>query len=157
MHDSVNDAYLMTLHKSFLFMLLASVFCAAAWLAHGWAQQGREQAQQALLGLEQTRAQIEQLRLQLQRWEAVGQHAVGRIEPVALRMDLPPAELARSAEWLAGLYREHGHFRLEHFILERVEQEAAPGTTSLSMTVRGEKIFTSQRAPESGPTGQPGG
>jgi len=147
----------MTLHKSFLFMLLASVFCAAAWLAHGWAQQGRAQAQQALQGLEQTRAQLEQLGLQLQRWEAVGQHAVGRVEPVALHVELPPAELARSAELLAGLYLEHGHFRLEHFSLERLEQDEAAGPASLSMTVRGEKIFTSQRAPESAATGQPGG
>jgi len=140
----------MSTHKSFLFLLLASVFCAAAWLAHGWAQQGRTQAQQALQGLEQTRAQVELLRTELARWDAAsarwgGAQAIGRVEPVALQAAFLPSELPRSAALLAGLYADHGHFLLEHFSLSWGQEGAA--TEQVRMEVRGEKVFLVTSAP----------
>jgi len=139
----------MSTRKSFIFLLLASVFCAAAWLAHGWAQQGRTQAQQALQGLEQTRGEIEQLRTDLGRWEAAsarwgGTQATGRVEPVALQAAFLPSELQRSAALLAGLYADHGHFQLEHFSLSRGQEEAM--TEQVRMEVRGVKVFNVTQA-----------
>jgi len=137
-------------NRPFIFMLLASVLCAVAWLAHGWAQQGRTQAQQALQGLEQTRAQIEQLQADLAHWEAAsarwgGAQAVGRVESVALEISFPPSDLPRSAALLAGLYADHGHFRLEYFSLSWEQDDEA--AEQVSMEVHGEKIFIAALAP----------
>lgn len=130
----------------FIFLTVASVLCALAWLGLGWAQASRSQAQTALRGLEQTRAELAQTQAQLARWEALGlQRVVGRVEPVALEAGFTPAELARSAVLLAGLYADHGYFNLHRFSLAWAADGAQ--TDMVRMTLQGEKVFVSPPQP----------
>ena len=133
-------------NKSFIFMSLASVLMAAAWLFAAWASTGMTQAKTAALQMNQTEQDLAHFKQELARWEMVGVHALGSVEPVLLDTKFVPTELPKSAQLLAGLYADHGYFNLRHFLFSWNTGNAETNNVA-TMIIEGEKVFLAQGVP----------
>ena len=133
-------------NKSFIFMSIASLLLGIAWLFVTWSGTGLTQARAAAQQIERSEQDLAVFKRELARWEQVGVHALGSVEPVSLDTKFLPTELPKSAQILAGLYADHGYFNLRHFRFSWGQGNAETGNVA-NMIVEGEKVFLAYIVP----------
>lgn len=128
--------------KSFIWLVAGSLVASGGAVAWRVSAVGAQRAQDALLQVQKSEADLASLKTRLMQWENAhpqgiteGQTGILHIEPVALNIDFSPGEFTGIGQVLAGMYTEHGSLNLKS-----LNMEFGTGGTA-HVTVVGDKVF----------------